>query len=63
MIISKFYFTNHKADQIGPNKEESRHVYLNPKNPVVCPIQALPSYLLDFPETFVNAKKLFLGND
>ena len=35
----KVYFSKHKSDQIGLNKDEARHIYSNPKDPVVCPIQ------------------------
>ena len=36
----KIYFPKHKSDQIGLNKEEVRHIYSNPKDPAVCPLQA-----------------------
>ena len=56
----KLFFPKYKSDQIDRNKEEARHVYLNPKNSAVCPIQALASYLLAFLEIL---NKLFAGND
>ena len=59
----KIYFPKHKSDQIGLNKEEARHIYSNPKDPAVCPIRTLASYLLIFPEIVVEANKLFPGND
>ena len=59
----KIYFPKHKSDQIGLNKEEARHIYSNPQDPAVCPIRALASYLLVFPDIFVEANKLFPGND
>ena len=59
----KVYFAKHKSDQIGLNKDEAKYTYSNPKDPAVCPIQALASYLLVFPEIFINGNKVFLGND
>ena len=59
----KVYFSKHKSDQIGLNKDEARHKYSNPKDPAVYLIQALASYLLVFPEIFINGNKLFPGND
>ena len=54
----KIYFPKHKSDQIGLDKEEARHIYSNPEDPVVCPLQALASYF--YLQIFINAKKSFL---
>ena len=59
----KVYFSKHKSDQIGLNKDETRHKSSNPKDPTVCPIQVFASYLLVFPEIFINRNEQFLGND
>ena len=59
----KIYIPKHKSDQIGLNKNEARHIYSNPKNPSVFPLRALASYLLVFPSIFVDAKRLFPGQD
>ena len=59
----KVYFANHKSDIIDLNKGEARHMYSNPKDPAVCPIQTLASYLLVFQETFINGNKLLTGKN
>ena len=46
----KVFIPQHKSDPKGENKEEPRHMYTNPLNPIICPIHALVSYLLLFPE-------------
>ena len=38
------YFAKQNSDQIGLNKDEARHIYSNPKDPLVCAIQVLASY-------------------
>lgn len=48
------YFPKHKYDKIGLNKEEARHIYSNPKDPALCPICALVSYMLVFPDVYVE---------
>ena len=55
----KIYFSKHKSNQIGLNKDEAKHVYLNPNNLAVCPFRALASYLLVFPSIFVDGNKSF----
>ena len=56
-------FPKHKSDQIGLNKEKARFILSNPKDPAVCPLQALASYLLVNPQIFINAKKLVPSSD
>ena len=55
----KIYFPKHKLDQIGLNKEEARHIYSNAKDPAVCPLWGLASYLLVHPQLCIDAKKIF----
>ena len=57
----KVYFPKHKSDQIGLNKDEARHIYSNPLLPEVCPIRAMASYLIAFPDVFIEGVKLFPG--
>lgn len=38
------YFSHSKTDQLGENSKYARHVYANPKNPLVCPVLALAMY-------------------
>ena len=59
----KVYFPKHKSDQIGLNKDEARHIYSNPLLPEVCPIRAMASYLIAFPDVFIEGVKLFPGRD
>ena len=59
----KVNFPIYKSDQIDLNKEEARLIYSNTKDSAVYLIQALASYLLAFPEIFINGNKLFPGND
>ena len=59
----KVYFPKHKSDQIGLNKDEARHIYSNPLLPEVCPIRAMASYLIAFPDVFIEEVKLFPGRD
>ena len=59
----KIYFPRHKSDQIGLNKEEARYIYSNPKDLAICSLRALASYLLVFPQIFIDAKKLYPGSD
>ena len=47
------YFSKQKSDQIGLNKEEARHIYSNPKDPAVCPLRALATYLLVYPQIYI----------
>ena len=58
----KVYFPSHKSDKLGENKDEPRHVYSNPVIPAVCPIRALASYLLLFPDIVSENTKLFPGD-
>ena len=57
----KVYFSTHKSDKLGECKEEPRHVYSNPIKPVVCPIRAIASYLMLFPDIVAENQKLFPG--
>ena len=57
----KLFFPKHKADQIGLDKDQARHIYSNPINPTVCPIRALAAYLLIFPDVLVQGEQLFPG--
>ena len=50
----KVFFPKHKSDQIGLNKDEARHIHSNPLSPKVCPIRAMASYLIAFPDVFVG---------
>lgn len=59
----KVYFPRMKNDQIGLSKDEARHVYSNPIMPAVCPLRALSSYLLRFPNIVMEHHKLFPGKD
>ena len=56
----KINFSKHKSVQIVLNKEETRHIYSNPKHPAVCPLRTLASYLLVCPQMFIDAKNCFL---
>ena len=57
----KVYYPKHKGDQIGLTKDEPRHVYSNPIKPEVCPIRAMASYFLTFPQILQDGKDLFPG--
>ncbi len=35
-----FCFVKSKGDQTGRNRNQAQHVYANPNNPAVCPVQA-----------------------
>ena len=59
----KVDFSRMKNDQIGLNKDEARHVYSNPILPAVCPLRALSSYLLRYPNILMEHHKLFPGKD
>ena len=59
----KIYFPKHKSDQIDLNKEKKSYINSNPRDPVVCPIKALASYLLSYSQIFLDTKKLFPGSD
>ena len=57
------YCPKYKSVQIGLNKEEARQIYSNPKDPTVCPLRTLASYLLVYSQIFIDTKKLFPGSD
>ena len=53
----------HKSNQIGFNKDGARHIYSNPKDPAVCHLWTLASYLLLYAQIFIDAKKLCPGSE
>ena len=58
----KVFFPRHKLDQAGLTSRDPRHIYANPYDPVVCPIQALSSYLMCYPGVLSSRSgKLFPG--
>ena len=58
----KVFFPRHKSDQAGLTSRDPRHIYANPYDPVVCPIQALSSYLICYPGILSSQSgKLFPG--
>ena len=59
----KIYFPCHKSDPKGETKEIPRHVYSNPLILEVCPLRALSSYLMVFPDILNEGVRLFPGGD
>ncbi len=58
----KVFFPRHKSDQAGLTSRDPRHIYANPYDPVVCPIQALSAYLMCYPGVLSSRSgKLFPG--
>ena len=53
-----FYFTKTKGDHSGDKSVDPWHVYLNPKNPELCPVLALEKYLFSHPD-LLNGNVLF----
>ena len=59
----KIYFPRHKSDPKGEEREIPRHVYSNPLIPAVCPLRALSSYLMVFPDILNEGVRVFPGGD
>ena len=45
-----FFFGKSKRNQEGEDAERPYHVYSNPQNPEICPVLALATYLVAYPE-------------
>ena len=57
-----FYFSKIKGDQLGDKLGDPWHIYLNPKNPELCPVLALEKYLISHPNLCVKCH-IFPGNN
>lgn len=44
-----FCFVKSKGDQTGRNRNQAQHVYANPNNPAICPVQAMGCYIFANP--------------
>lgn len=59
----KVYFAKHKSDQFGTNKDEPRHMYSNPIIPTVCPVRALATYFMLYPDIVSEGGRIFPGSE
>ena len=59
----KVYFAKHKSDQFGTNKDEPRHIYSNPIIPTVCPVRALATYFMLYPDIVSEGGRIFPGSE
>ena len=55
-----FFFGKSKRNQTGEDSERPFHVYSNPENPEICPVLALATYLLAYPDV-LKGGRLFPG--
>ena len=55
------YFAHMKNDQSGERKRDPIHIYANPDDPIVCPLNALGMYLNVFGLTGTKLTSLFPG--
>ena len=57
-----FFFGKSKRNQTGEDADRPFHVYSNPENPEVCPVLALATYLVAYPDVLRTRGLLFPGS-
>jgi len=57
-----FFFGKSKRNQTGEDSERPFHVYSNPLQPEICPVLALATYLLAYPDVLKSGGPLFPGS-
>src|SRR6056300_898672 len=57
-----FFFGKSKRNQTSEDSESPFHVYSNPLQPEICPVLALATYLLAYPDVLKSGAPLFPGS-